>query len=172
MQGNKILWFILLKNLHNNFVIAFFHPILLFGVFWQRKLLTDCWWWYILYGSLQTHTHTLLCTTSLPKALAACGWIPTDFPVRYLLMTFVTQQLSHGRSAILELLEDLGVNQRISSIDIASSEFRPLERLGFTRDRVWNRLEHMIFLVPTSLDLFHNHPSHLPPLWWRWDSDS
>ena len=64
----------------------------------------------------------LLRTTSGPKALAACGWLPTDMEIRYALVRFILRQETFGRQDLLHTNYVLGVNQRISALDIARRE--------------------------------------------------
>ena len=39
----------------------------------------------------------LLRTTSVPKALAVCGWLPVDMEIRYALVRFILRQMTFGR---------------------------------------------------------------------------
>ena len=64
----------------------------------------------------------LLRTTSGPKALAACGWLPADMEIRYALVRFILRQETFGRRDLLHTAYVLGVNQRISALDIARRE--------------------------------------------------
>ena len=53
----------------------------------------------------------LLRTTSGPKALAVCGWLPADMEIRYALVRFILRQEAFGRHDLLSTDYVLGLNQ-------------------------------------------------------------
>ena len=64
----------------------------------------------------------LLRTTSVPKALVVCGWLPANMEIRYALVRFILRQMTFGRRDLLHTDYVLGINQRVSALDIAHHE--------------------------------------------------
>ena len=52
----------------------------------------------------------LLRTTSGPKALVVCGWLPADMEIRYALVRFILRQEAFGQSDLLTTDYVLGLN--------------------------------------------------------------
>ena len=52
----------------------------------------------------------LLHTTSGPKALTICGWLPADMEIRYAIVRFILHQETFGRGDLLDTDYVLGVN--------------------------------------------------------------
>ena len=64
----------------------------------------------------------LLRTTSGPKALAVCGWLPAAMEIRFALVQFILHQTTFGRRDLLHTDYVFGINQRVSTLDIARHE--------------------------------------------------
>ena len=64
----------------------------------------------------------LLHTTSGPKALAVCGWLPAHMEIRFALVQFILRQQAYGRPDLLHTDYTLGLNQQIAALDIAHHE--------------------------------------------------
>ena len=58
----------------------------------------------------------------MPKALAVCGWLPVNMEIRYPLVLFILHQMTFGRQDLLHIDSVLGINQRVSTLDIACCE--------------------------------------------------
>ena len=89
----------------------------------------------------------LLRTTSGPKALAACGWLPADMEIRYALVQFILRQETFGRQDLLHTDYELGVNQRVSALDIARREVRAFQASSVEATRGWTHLDRLQFWV-------------------------
>ena len=89
----------------------------------------------------------LLRTTSGPKALAACGWLPADMEIRYALVQFILRQETFGRQDLLHTDYALGVNQRVSALDIARREVRAFQASSVDASRGWTHLDRFQFWV-------------------------
>ena len=89
----------------------------------------------------------LLHTTSGPKALAACGWLPADMEIRYALVRFILRQETFGRRDLLHADYALGVNQRVSVLDIARREVRAFRASSVDASRGWTHLDKLQFWV-------------------------
>ena len=46
----------------------------------------------------------LLRTTSVPKALAICRWLPVDMEICYALVRFILRQMTFGRRDLLHTI--------------------------------------------------------------------
>ena len=89
----------------------------------------------------------LLRTTSAPKALAVCGWLPADLAIRRALLGFLLRQRAYGRG-LLDLDDFvLGVNQRVSTGDIARQELRSWFRASAEARLGWERMDGIRFWV-------------------------
>ena len=89
----------------------------------------------------------LLRTTSGPKALAACGWFSADMAIRYALVQFILRQETFGRRDLLHTDYALGVNQRVSALDIARHEVRAFRASSVDATRGWTHLDSLQFWV-------------------------
>ena len=89
----------------------------------------------------------LLRTTSGPKALAVCGWLPADMEIRYALVRFILRQETFGRRDLLHTDYALGVNQRISALDIARREVTAFRASSDIASRGWTHLDTFQFWV-------------------------
>ena len=89
----------------------------------------------------------LLRTTSGPKALAACGWLPADMAIRYALVQFILRQETFGRRNLLHTDYALGVNQRVSALDIARHEVSAFRASSVDASRGWTHLDRLQFWV-------------------------
>ena len=89
----------------------------------------------------------LLRTTSGPKALAICGWLPADMEIRYAIVRFILRQLTFGRGDLLATDYVLGVNQRISALDIARREVTAFRASSTAASRGWDHLDILQFWV-------------------------
>ena len=89
----------------------------------------------------------LLRTTSGPKALAVCGWLPADMEIRYALVRFILRQATFGRRDLLHTDYALGVNQRISALDIARREVTAFRASGDIASQGWTHLDTLQFWV-------------------------
>ena len=94
----------------------------------------------------------LLRTTSGPKALAICGWLPTDMEIRYALGRFILCQETYGRRDLLHTDYALGLNQQISALDIARHEVSVFRRSRESVSHGWDHLNTLQFWVPTPLE--------------------
>ena len=83
----------------------------------------------------------LLHTTSVVKAIAACGWLPADLSIRYELFRFLLRQRTYDRDDLLDRDHVVGVNQTISALDTARGEFRRLFRTHAIAYSGWERLD-------------------------------
>ena len=92
-------------------------------------------------------TLSLLHTTSGPKALAACGWLPADMEIRYALVHFILHQETFGRRDLLHTDYVLGVNQRISALDIARREVTAFRASCADASQGWDHLDRLQFWV-------------------------
>ena len=94
----------------------------------------------------------LLCMTSGPKTLAICGWLPADMEIRYAIVRFILHQEAFGRGDLLDIDYVLGVNQRISALDIAHQEVTAFRASSAAASRRWDHLDTLQFWVrPPSL---------------------
>ena len=82
----------------------------------------------------------LLSSTSQVRALAACGWLPAEFMIRQALMRFLVRQSSYGRTDLLDLPSDPGMNQIISTADIGRQELRLFRRMCPSEAATWTRI--------------------------------
>ena len=89
----------------------------------------------------------LLRTTSGPKALAVCGWLPADMEIRYALVRFILRQKAFGRHDLLSTDYALGLNQRVSALDIARREVTAFRASSDIATRGWAHLDAMQFWV-------------------------
>ena len=89
----------------------------------------------------------LLRTTSGPKALAICGWLPADMEIRYALGRFILRQETYGRRDLLHTDYALGLNQQISALDIARHEVSVFRRSRESVSRGWDHLDTLQFWV-------------------------
>ena len=89
----------------------------------------------------------LLRTTSGPKALATCGWLPADMEIRYALVRFILRQETFGRRDLLHTDYVLGVNQRISALDIARREVTAFRASCVDASQGWDHLDRLQFWV-------------------------
>ena len=89
----------------------------------------------------------LLRTTSGPKALAVCGWLPADMEIRYAIVRFILHQETFGRGDLLDMDYVLGVNQRISALDIARREVTAFRASSTAASRGWDHLDILQFWV-------------------------
>ncbi|CAD7700019.1 unnamed protein product [Ostreobium quekettii] len=72
----------------------------------------------------------LLRTTSTVKAIAACGWLPADLHIRYVILQFVLRQRVYGRTSLGIEDDDGGCSRtpRCSTAALARRELRALRR--------------------------------------------
>ena len=89
----------------------------------------------------------LLRTTSGPKALAVCGWLPADMEIRYALVRFILRQEAFGRSDLLSTDYVLGLNQRVSALDIARHEVTVFRASGDSARLGWGHLDTLQFWI-------------------------
>ena len=89
----------------------------------------------------------LLRTTSVPKALAVCGWLPADMEIRYALVRFILRQMTFGRRDLLHTDYVLGINQRVSALDIARREVTAFQASSDIASRGWAHLDTFQFWV-------------------------
>ena len=94
----------------------------------------------------------LLRTTSGPKALAICGWLPTDLEIRYALVRFILHQETFGGHDLLHTDYVLGLNQQISTLDIARREVSVFRRSRESVSHGWDHLDTLHFWVRPPLE--------------------
>ena len=83
----------------------------------------------------------LLRTTSGPKALAVCGWLPTDMEIQYAIVRFILRQETFDPGDLLDTDYVLGVNQRISALDIVRREVTAFQASSAAASRGWDHLD-------------------------------
>ena len=101
----------------------------------------------------------LLRTTSGPKALAACGWLPADMEIRYALVRFILRQETFGRRDLLHTDYTLGVNQRVSALDIARREVRAFRASSIDASQGWAHMDRLQFWVRPPWTAAHRVPA-------------
>ena len=89
----------------------------------------------------------LLRTTSGTKALAVCRWLPADMEIRFALVWFILWQETFGRHDLLHTDYVLGLNQRISALDIARHEVAAFRTSGNRARLGWGHVDSLKFWV-------------------------
>ena len=85
----------------------------------------------------------LLYTTSGPKALATCGWLPANMEIRYALVHFILLQKTFGRRDLLHTNYVLGVNQRVSALDITPREVTAFRASCANASWGWDHMDRL-----------------------------
>ena len=95
----------------------------------------------------------LLCTTSVVKALAICGWLPADLAIRFELVCFILQQQCYGREDLLMTNYSSGVNRVVSAIDVTRRAIERFQASSAEMREGWEHLDRLHFRAAAPWDI-------------------